>query len=113
VKQINPVNRKRRAKAFERAFHSEGRVLWVKSLPCITCSREYGIHNSHVISRKAGGDYTTIVPQCFECHGNLGSHGFSYFCTEELPTPETVKEWLLERAKAIQGQWIELKKSRP
>lgn len=65
-KRPRTANPKRKAREFERAYHSEERVLFVKGLPCCACKVVGHSENAHIetggIGRKA--DYTKIVPLC-------------------------------------------------
>lgn len=78
-------NRTRSADAFERCYHSEERVEWVKTLFCIVPLCLKACENVHIegdgASRKA--DYTKIVPCCRGHHRtrkdslhNLGREAF-------------------------------------
>ena len=59
----------RRARLFERSFHSEERVLFIKSLPCeVTGRLSETVVNAHMKSRGAGGTYKDIVPLSSEVH---------------------------------------------
>lgn len=68
-----PVNRKRRARAFTRAYGSEARVAWIKAQPCIVplCCRT-PCDNAHIVgggvSRKANAN--RIVPLCSGLDGH-------------------------------------------
>lgn len=77
------VNRLRKKREFERAYHSKARVLFVKSLPCAVrcCVYEQAIgtaatQNCHIASggmgRKAA--YAEIVPLC-SWHHEILHHG--------------------------------------
>lgn len=67
-----PVNRKRRASAWQHAFGSRARVRYVTTLPCAACGYcgAYPRQNAHTanggLSRK--GHCTTIIPLCGPCH---------------------------------------------
>lgn len=69
-KRPRAINPTRSADAFVRCYHSEARVAWVQSLPCVVggCSRVS--ENVHIAgdgaSRKAG--YDQIVPMCRQHH---------------------------------------------
>lgn len=53
----------RRARLFERNFHSQERVRFIKSLPCEVTKRPSDtVVNAHMKSRGAGGTYRDIVP---------------------------------------------------
>lgn len=73
----------RAAARFARTFHSEARVRFVQSLPCVACRRAPSV-NAHTetggTSRRA--DYTTIVPACDphhrEMHGGIASFATRY-----------------------------------
>lgn len=72
-----PVNKKRKAKEFARAYHSVERVEFVKDQPCKACHRLFASENAHVLGnggagRKAG--YETIAPLCGAVAGTIGCH---------------------------------------
>ncbi len=79
---VKRVNRKRKASAFERAYHSKERVAFVKSRPCFVANGQCcgGIENAHVtkdgsegIGRKSG--YRCIAPLCHSHHRELHQIG--------------------------------------
>ncbi len=65
---VKPVNRKRRASEFARAYGSKERVAWVKALGCLLRSHNCNgpIDNAHTATsgtgRKAGAGM--IIPLC-------------------------------------------------
>lgn len=63
------VNRKRKAREFQRAYGGEERVHWMQARPCVACGSKPS-ENAHVgaggIGRK--GDAATVVPLCASCH---------------------------------------------
>ncbi len=66
----------RRARLFERSFHSEERVLFIKSLPCeVTGRLSDTVVNAHTKSRGAGGTYKDIVPLSFRGHRDYDELG--------------------------------------
>lgn len=76
--RVKPINGKRKAKAFPRAYGSDERVRWVKSLPCVVCeargvTQQSPTENAHTksggMSRKADAD--TIIPLCTAHHSEL------------------------------------------
>lgn len=67
--RINPVNRERRARLYERNFGAYSDVI--RALPCCTCGRRAPSDPSHVRARGMGGcngSKRDLVPQCRECH---------------------------------------------
>lgn len=83
------------AAAFARCFHSEERVAFISSLPCIGCGHR-PCQNAHIetggMARRA--DYTKIVPLCGPhlttpsngraqfvagCHAEIHNHGIITF----------------------------------
>jgi hypothetical protein len=74
---MKKVNRKRKASAFERCYHSVERVEFVKALHCLVDGCESTeSENAHVCddgskggSRKSG--YTCIAPACGEHHHEM------------------------------------------
>ena len=82
-----PTSPKGRAKAarkrerdtarFEKHFHSEERVLFVKRLPCVRCGKRFlspwMVHVHHDPTKAAGGTYKDTSPVCGICH-TLGGH---------------------------------------
>lgn len=82
--RVNPVNRKRRAKSFARAYGSGDRVEFINTLPCGVRNRECdgAIENAHIegggTSYKADAD--RVVPMCHHHHvGVLHSVGRDSF----------------------------------
>ena len=72
------VNATRKAREFARCYHSEERVRFVKTLPCVAClpSRvpTEPSENAHIPSRSGvgrKGDYDQIVPLCRPHHSVL------------------------------------------
>ena len=79
----------RRARLFERSFHSQERVRFINSLPCeVTGRSSEGVHNAHMKSRAAGGTYKDIVPLSPVVHQHF----------DEMP--ESVFERTYKRSKA-------------
>ena len=68
--RINPVNRKRRKKAYARNFGDYADVI--RGLPCDTCGAPPPSDPSHAKSRGAGGSRRHLVPQCRVCHDLYG-----------------------------------------
>lgn len=103
--RLNPVNRKRREREFERAYGGSVRSKWVKTLRCIVTLR-YGteddpIDNVHIetggISRKADAD--KVVPMLRSKHRELHKIGQETFARKypwvdlEKSAEETEKSW--------------------
>ena len=79
----------RRARLFERNFHSQERVRFIKSLPCeVTKRPSETVVNAHMKSRGAGGTYRDIVPLSSVVHQHF----------DEMP--ESVFERTYKRSKA-------------
>jgi hypothetical protein len=78
--RINPVNRERRAKNFERAYGSVSRVAFVRALPCLITGQS-PCDNVHVVGggagRKADAEWT--VPLIREKHEELHRIGVASF----------------------------------
>lgn len=73
-------NAKRHSRNWTRAFGSEARVEFVRSLACVTCGRRGNIQCSHIpnaegrgMARRGNADQT--VPQCPSCHMRLHELG--------------------------------------
>lgn len=67
---LNPVNRERKARRYERDFGDYAATI--RNLPCCVCGRvprppTYS-HPHHVRSRGAGGDKRDLVPVCHREH---------------------------------------------
>jgi hypothetical protein len=98
----NRVNAKRKAMAFIRAYHSEQRVKWVQSLPCLIAGPACGgrMENHHI---KGGGgslksSYTNITPLCTAHHDELHAHG--------TPTFEAKYDLsLADQAARVESRW--------
>lgn len=76
--RIKPMNAKRKAKEFARAYESEERVLWVRSLPSVVSGRG-PCENAHIRSRGAGGGSADIVPLTASEHGDFHGWGRKEF----------------------------------
>jgi len=95
-----PVKRRgRSAKAFARIYHSDERVAFVASLPCIVC-RSFPCDNMHIkgdgVARKAG--YQWIVPCCRTHHEDAHRVGIKTFAKAfdidlELAAIATEQAW--------------------
>lgn len=93
------ANRKRKAREFERAYHSKERVLFVRGLPCCACKVTGYSENAHVPPKCEAGvgykaDAKWIVPLCGRrrwrdsisgtfgdypgCHGRLHGKGRAF-----------------------------------
>lgn len=63
---------------FTRAFHSEARVRFVKSLPCLACRTTTAGRDNHHIRTGGMGlreSYQRIVPLCADCHEYVHRQG--------------------------------------
>jgi hypothetical protein len=79
---ISRVNLTRRKRNFEKHYHSEERVLAVRSLGCLICGQE--ADNAHVKSKGSGGTYKDIVPLCWIHHNELHNKGETRFQNQYL-----------------------------
>ena len=102
----NPTTRKRQRERklsrFERCFHSEDRVLFVKVMGCAICGWDSGepIANAHTGSWSGGGrrsGYKTIVNLCRTHHAEYDA-GRMRFCVEHGFDPA-------KRAAAVEKAW--------
>jgi hypothetical protein len=92
----------RRARLFEKSFHSQERVLFFKSLPCeVKKLPSAGVQNAHTKSRGAGGTYKDIVPLSSEVHQHF----------DEMPEAkweaiyQRTKQSVRDRAPVYQQLW--------
>lgn len=69
---------KRSSKSFEKLFHSQERVAWIRGIGCVVCGL-CPAENHHVKSRGAGGDYEKIIPLCFTHHQEIHNSGRKTF----------------------------------
>ena len=78
--RLAPVNRKRKARRFEAAYHSPGFIAWVHSLACAVpgCART-DIHAAHVVSRARGGTWQDVAPLCGSHHDDQHRLGVGLF----------------------------------
>lgn len=74
-KRINPVNRRRKAKAILAAYGPAERRAWMTALPCCFCGRVATVDHPSVqahTGKKPGkglkSGYETCVPMCDEHH---------------------------------------------
>lgn len=78
--RVKPVNPKRKAKAFERAYHSKAFLAWVHRLPCWACGyhgptpRQAAHTTTGGMGRKA--DASTIIALCVVCHAKQHQGGW-------------------------------------
>ena len=104
-----PVNRKRKAREFARAYGSTARVEFVKALPCANCGIVGYSQNAHTENGGAGrkGPYTSIIPLC-------GPHGFPGFIYEgcharwdrhEIPTTLDREFAAQATAEHVEAAW--------
>lgn len=99
----------RRARLFERTFHSEERVIFIKSLPCevtgkvstTPCSSP--VVNAHMKSRGAGGTYRDIVPLSWEVHLDFDVMGALEFERRWGRSKQSIRD----RAPHYQRLWEE------
>ena len=77
---IKPINRKRKAREWARAYGSPERVAWVASLPCLVCG--YGpCENAHIKSGGAGrkADAALVINLCKLHHAEQHHFGIETF----------------------------------
>ena len=78
--RINPVNRARKAKNWERAYGSKAFVQWISRLPCWACNyagpspRQAAHTTTGGMGRKA--DACTIIALCNVCHSKQHGGGW-------------------------------------
>ncbi len=73
---LNPYNRKRRKKLYEKNFGDYAAII--RAMPCCVCGRRPPSDPAHVRSRGAGGTKRDLVPLCRRCHDEQG-HGIKTF----------------------------------
>ncbi len=79
--RINPVNRKRKAKNWERAYGSKAFVQWISRLPCWACNyagqspRQAAHTTTGGMGRKA--DAKTCIALCPACHHKQHANGWA------------------------------------
>ena len=94
----------RRARSFERSFHSEERVLFINSLPCeVTGRLSDTVVNAHTKSRGAGGTYKDIVPLDWDVHHDFDVMGALEFERKWGRSKQSIKD----RAPHYQRLWEE------
>ena len=121
---IKRVNRKRRARNWARAYHSEERVEFVNAMPCCACGVIGYTENAHVPPKGEAGtgykaDAKWIVPLCglrvergsgSICLRSLGCHNVLH----ELGRASFEKSWgidLTSLAATVQEEWRAWKES--
>ena len=95
----------RRKALFARHFHSQERVEWIRSLPCVLTGIEGESHNAHTKSRGSGGTYEDIVPLSFVAHRDYDELDKMQFSAKYGVTKENVRD----RASHYQKLWEETK----
>ena len=93
--------RERTKELFARAFHSQERVEWIRSLPCALTGLIGESHNAHMRSRGAGGTYHDIVPLSFLAHRDYDELDKIRFSAKYGTTKDRVRE----RAADYQRLW--------
>lgn len=109
-KSLRARNARRKAAEFVRAFHSEERVRFVRSRPCVVCLKFGEIENAHIEGGGAArrADYTKIVPLCRTCHRRMHRMGIDTFLArwgltaDDLPmmAEDTERCWQRRQARA-------------
>ena len=78
--RINPVNRKRKAKNWERAYGSKAFVQWISRLPCWACNYagQSPRQAAHTVTGGMGrkADANTIIALCNVCHSKQHTRGW-------------------------------------
>ena len=93
----------RRARLFERNFHSQERVRFIKSLPCEVTGSSENVVNAHMKSRAAGGTYRDIVPLSWMVH-----YDFDVLCESDFEQKYGLsKASIRVRAEYYQRLWEE------
>jgi hypothetical protein len=90
---LNKINKVRRQKRFDKAFHSSGYRDWIRNQPCDNCGAS-PCDPSHIKTQAAGGTHECIVPHCRRCHQAFHSEGRHTFAERRGLTYEK----LIERA---------------
>ena len=78
--RIKPVNAKRKAKNWDRAYRSPAFVRWISRLPCWACNyagpspRQAAHTTTGGMGRKA--DANTVISLCGVCHAKQHSQGW-------------------------------------
>lgn len=75
-KRLNPINRKRKAERFERAFGPK--AAWISRRPCLVCG-SVPCEAAHVKSRGAGGTSADLIPLCTLHHREQHDTGIRTF----------------------------------
>ena len=92
----------RRARLFERNFHSEERVRFIGCLPCEVTGRGFlKRENAHMKSRGAGGTYKDIVPLYSIVHRDFDEMPESKFRERYGRTKQSIRD----RAPWYQQLW--------
>ena len=101
-------NATRAASEFTRTYHSEERVMWVQSLPCVVQPCSHPSENVHVEGDGAGrrAGYESVVPMCRSHHRELHRVGVTefegtfYVALAEMAL-ETERAWRRYAAHAV------------
>tara|TARA_R110000824_G_scaffold100098_5_gene238004 strand:+ start:3616 stop:3957 length:342 start_codon:yes stop_codon:yes gene_type:complete len=96
----------RRKALFQRQFHSDERVRFIRGLACDLTGKVCSIHNAHMKSRGAGGDYKTIVPLQFMAHKDFDEMPEEKFEAKYGRSKQSVRE----RAPLYQKIWEQHKR---
>lgn len=85
---------------WSKQYRSEEFVLFVKSLPCVRCTKHGNIEVHHDPPRSRGGTWKDTSPACkWECHPRRHSLGVKTFWAEvgmsyQQSNAETHAKWL-------------------
>ena len=111
-KPIKRVNAKRKAKNWSRAYGSEERVAFVKSLPCVfvggstLCAGVIANHHTATGGRGRKADANTIVPICTFHHLELHQVGANamqarYDVQLAMEARLTERRWLIASGNRV------------
>ena len=106
--RIKPINRKRKAANWERAYRSKAFVEWIAVMPCWACG--YAGYSprqaAHTVTGGMGrkADANTVIALCGVCHARQHSEGWlAIGMTEESRTraaETTQRAWEARRGEA-------------
>ena len=78
--RLSPINRKRKAKNWARAYGSKSFVQWIRRLPCWACNYAGPSprQSAHTVSGGMGrkADANTIIALCNVCHAKQHQSGW-------------------------------------
>ena len=86
---------------FQKQFHSDERVRFIRDLPCDLTGKVCSVHNAHTISRGAGGGFESIVPLQFMAHKDFDEMPEEKFEAKYGRTKQSVRD----KAPLYQEMW--------